>query len=547
VQKVLATQTAFALTIQPTPLPTFTAAPTNFPTITLAPTLNMTPTFVTAAPETPPPDLGIITVTPFLSSDTPAPNPNAPTEAPQFSPTPAPTVALQVTLAPTISAAQIQSFQPPVTNAQAFALTTGVNGVGAAGVNLPGDAVFIAYNPVYPASYARVDSFGMLYLSPPPNGPEGTFTFSPFYDGFRVPSAQENKNRAVEIRWSPNGQMMVFRIVPPPGTDPTNAGVWFWQPDRSLPTDPTYQLLRECPPCTSVNPINAGHWISQSMEWSNDNVAILVTLNLPDEGRQGIAVIFAVRDSHFANNGPTVIRYDYGHWANDGQRIVVSGRDPNGQVVFGMINRDGSNAALTQASALGLAWVQDAVEGGGGYLMLGSPNGQGGPMQLFSSRRGAITGVIGDGAPSRVEWSPDRTAVYVVVNGRQYVARTNGQIQDVTGLFNGQQAVNWATVGLPPNSQPLNTQPPSFIPSGVIEGSQYTAGQQLRVYADGLNLRAQPTTSAGVIGVLARGDYVAILAGPVNDSGVQWWQVQTAGGQVGWVAGALNGVAMIGP
>jgi hypothetical protein len=71
--------------------------------------------------------------------------------------------------------------------------------------------------------------------------------------------------------------------------------------------------------------------------------------------------------------------------------------------------------------------------------------------------------------------------------------------------------------GLPPGAQVAESPPQSAIPSGVVAGSRYQAGQQLRVYTEALNVRSQPTTSqANVVEVLARGDYVAILAAPIR-------------------------------
>jgi len=107
---------------------------------------------------------------------------------------------------------------------------------------------------------------------------------------------------------------------------------------------------------------------------------------------------------------------------------------------------------------------------------------------------------------------------------------------------------NWACAGLPPSAQAAGgSSGGSGIPSGVVAGSLYQAGQQLRVYTEVLNVRAQPTTSAAnVIAVLARGDFVAILAGPYQAEGVTWWQVQIGDGTVGWIAGAINGAATLG-
>ena len=80
------------------------------------------------------------------------------------------------------------------------------------------------------------------------------------------------------------------------------------------------------------------------------------------------------------------------------------------------------------------------------------------------------------------------------------------------------------------------------VPSGVVEGSRYLPGQQLRVLSiDGLNIREAPSTTAPVVGGVVQGDYVAILAGPVETANLVWWQVKAASGVQGWVAGAIGG------
>jgi hypothetical protein len=54
----------------------------------------------------------------------------------------------------------------------------------------------------------------------------------------------------------------------------------------------------------------------------------------------------------------------------------------------------------------------------------------------------ALTSPIGDGFPQRVAWSPDRRAVLLVVNGRQFVATLDGGITEITAQTGG-KPVNW--------------------------------------------------------------------------------------------------------
>jgi hypothetical protein len=501
----------------------------------------------------PPPFTGVPTSDTALAANvqttaTPLATAQLPTAIPTAAlPTVVPTVAISGPLPPTVPAINT-AYTPVDPNVRAIALST-TGGLRWGEIELPGYAATIDYNPVYPESYARTDNVGMLKFAPPGGG-EGVYSFSPYFDGFGAASAEENRLFVAEVAWSPNGQMLAFRIDSK-GKE-INDGVWFWQPARELPTDPSYQLLRDCPPgCDLVIRQNANEWRSLSIDWSSDNQAILVQLELPLEGRRALTVVQAVRDPETTQSrtGPNVLRYDYGTWANDGQRIVVSGKNPDGQVVFGMVNRDGSNASVTTAASIGLGWVQNAVHqpSSGQIIMLGAPGGSGGALRLYDSTGAALTDFIGNGPPQRVVWSPDRSAVLVTTDEggtfRHYVARIDGVISDITDVIGTTQAVGWVKSGLPANAR----SPQPYIPSGVIAGSKYQPGQQLRVYADdGLNIHTEPSLNASTVGAVGRGEYVAILAGPVEADGIIWWRVQTVSSS-GWIGGQIDGTVTLGP
>ncbi|MEO0564022.1 MAG: SH3 domain-containing protein [Chloroflexota bacterium] len=76
----------------------------------------------------------------------------------------------------------------------------------------------------------------------------------------------------------------------------------------------------------------------------------------------------------------------------------------------------------------------------------------------------------------------------------------------------------------------------------MVEGSRYQPGQQLQVASPtGLNVRPEPSTGAPPVAGVTQGDYVAVLAGPVDAEGLEWWQVKTATNARGWIAGTING------
>jgi hypothetical protein len=458
-----------------------------------------------------------------------------------------PTIAVTGTIPPTVAAFTPQPYTPVDPAVRAIALST-VGGLQIGEVELPGSSLFIDFNPIDSTRFARVDEFGMLRFAPLGGG-EGVYSFAPYHEGFSTESAETNPLFVRETKWSPNGQFVAFLID---SDDPAaNDGVWYWQPGRDIGTDPSYHLLRDCPPgCNMVERRNVREWRSLSIDWSSDNQAILVHLELPQNQRRAIAVVQAVRDPETRQSriGPNALLYDYGSWAADGERIVVSGKDPDGNVVFGFINSDGILTQLFAASSIGLGWVQDAVHNPltGQIVMLGAVGGSGGALKLYDSTGVELTDFIGNGAPQKVLWSPDRSAVLVTVgeglNERLYVAQIDGTITDITDMVGPTRTIAWVPGSLPANAR---TQSP-IVPSGVIEGSTYRAGQQLRVYVDALSIYTTPSLSGTAIGTIGVGEYVLILAGPVDADGITWWRVQTTY-YTGWLGGKIDGSTTLGP
>ena len=530
----------------PVPLPTspatWTAVPTLLPTAEVA---------VVPAPATP------VVSTATQSQDRgpiTAPAPAASTARPQLGPasfTPSPT-----RFQPTVAVRQellADRIPPPVFQPTTF------NTLGAAvyqydvgrervfgfeGLQLGGGVVLFAPNPAEFGSFLRTDQVGMLHYRAIGSPSETTLIYSPFFRGFSAASSDSNKNRVVEIDWSANGQQFSFRIDPPPGQDNSNAGVWFWQPANATPTDPTYQLIRDCVtagyiPCRFVNPSNAQYWKTSNVAWSpvtgsND---ILLTVDLTAEGRGALAIVQALRDAARANNAPHFIRYDFGHWNPNGNGIIVSGRRPDGRVIIGEVsNALNGEQLIFDASAAGL-WMQDAVRRPDGQIVaLGRPGGShvGGPVALYDRFGRAFSAPIGISAPSAVHWYPDRSAVVVTVGNRQYTANANnGAVFDTTDLTRNPSFGN-VTFGVAP------------IPQAVISGSEFWPGQQLRTVQN-LNVRQGPSTSTQIVGGLDAGDYVAVLAGPYDSEGYRWWRVQTANNVLGWIAGTIGGRATIRP
>lgn len=301
------------------------------------------------------------------------------------------------------------------------------------GQTVGGDVRLFAANPVYAESYARTDANGGLYFAPPGGG-EGSMTFAPFYDGYSAGSAESNKNFVREIAWAPNGWYLAFLIDPPAGTDDINAGVWFWQPAIENSNDPTYRVAGDCrgggnASCQIMDSHSAGAWYASYLEWSPDSTRLLMTYILPQEGRQGVAVRYAVRDANYSNRAPAIFRYDWATWL-DNERLLVSGRLADGSAGISIVPLNGDNLDMSQeqrlfnASANGM-WIQSAAYRADGVLVglgrIGDGNGAMGLYRIADGRALSFSGNIGGSAPQRVEWTNDRRALVVQVDGVQYL------------------------------------------------------------------------------------------------------------------------------
>lgn len=511
------------------------------PSPTPAPTLDATPTFITA--EAPPLD-----ITPIQVDTTPEP------ALPTFTASPQPTVALIVTLAPTLAAPPgVPTLIPINPQTRAFALSSTA---GLTGFSLPGDnpdPTLFARNPRDFNLFASTDSAGNLYLGGTINH---VFTSSPFSE-FRAETREENNAYVSAVAWSPDGSQMAFIVA---GRKLADDGVWVFD----LNTLDPLQLLVDCPSenfpgCfITSDRTNPDTWESRWLKWSPTSDALLVGLHIPQENRAGIVILPRVYDENFRSVRPPIFRYQFGAWSRDGQRILASGAAPDGRLSVEWLDRSGASIGRVfdpEVFGLWLGYANEAVDGQ--IYALGAPgdrNGPREPLRLYNMTGQAITPAIGGGGiPERVEWSPDGTQVFVQTGGQQFIASVSGDVRDITGQVAGARAVNWVVGDLPPGEALPPPGAPGAnagdLPSGVIAGSQYQPGQQLRVYVQGLNVRSGPDVTLDIVGApLLPGEYVAILAGPVNTpDGITWWRVQTANGAIGWIAGAINGAATLGP
>lgn len=513
--------------------------PTNTPGI--PPTLDVTPTIQTAAPGTEAaalltpspaqttPQFATIAVTPLDVATTPTPFPTPPTLE---------------SINPTVLPINNINFDPTTLS---FALSTSGGALNSSAFSLPGGAASFARNPVDPNRYATVDTSGLLYLvNDFAGGGRTRMTFSPF-SADAPPSAQQNNANVAQIAWSPNGQLLAFLIDTDSDdfhdNDLANDGVWFMEPARVTETDPTYQLLRDCPPepsCAIVNPGDGPYrWRSLRFEWNLQSNGILITVQLPEENRQAFIVVTVPGQD--PNVRPPVYRYDFASWSQDGNSIIVSGANPAGTVGVWRVDRSGgAEQMLFDGSSRGL-WVQNAVERpGGGIVFLGSTGGYGSVLSLYDGAGNALSGAIGSAAPERVDWSPDRSAVLVVVPEggirRYYVVQAaNGSIREITSDVAGALAVEWVQGALPPAVNPAQPPPPTAAPPA------FAVNERVRVVATQLNLRPAPTINNEPLGTVNFGETLTVTGEPVDADGFTWYPVTTEDGRSGYVAESIFG------
>ncbi len=523
------TTTRTALPASPTAAATWTPLPSPTANQPIErPTLDATPTFATLAPNQPTPVGTLPPNTPVQSEGN---------TAATATPSPAPTVG-NVNPPPTIAFDAV--LLPPITSigaARAFAL--GPGGSGAA-FDLPtaADPRLFVRNPRNPSVYVATDALGFysLIVNGQPQGLPAPFT--EFYPESRA----ANDKLVTDAAWSPDGRFVAF-IVDNPDQKQGNDGVWWYEPGVNTPVQVLVNCRPGAPGCAIVQPLGSPYnWHAQSVVWSPDSQRILARLFMyADEfnGQSGALVLERSTDKSVRGH---MIPYEYTDWAANSARIIVSGRSSSGQWVFGSVALDGQD--FQPAAVSGQYWVQNAVQSGGRLIGLARADGPDGPMRLMDSDGAFLTGDIGTSRPVEVKWNPERSAAYVrTADGRSYLAYVSGQVTDISGQVGDIRAVSWVQGELPP------TASAAAIPSGVIEGSIYAPGQQLIVQSTsgGLNLRSEPSTSAGVLVYVTNGSYVAVLAGPTetqSDIGrIVWWRVQIANGTQGWMAGEIGGTA----
>jgi hypothetical protein len=533
------TPTLVEPTLEP-PVPTDTAVDTLPP-----PTIDALPTFATLAPsETIPPITAPPIVTPIVVTLTPSPAPVTPTPLPP-PPTPEPTFTPFV---PDVRPTLLPGFDQITTRSFALSITGGEFTAG--DISLIAGARRFARYPLDANRYAVVDPRGMLYFINDLTGSPIFATFKPF-DGPPPTQLEDNNAVVAQVAWSPDGQYIAFLVDTEndgsTNNDSSNDGVWFADAPGGTVTGPAYQLLRDCPPQLGCLLVDRGggpfEYRSQSFEWNYSSTAILIQVRILDWDRNGFVIVTRTPDPNYANVRQPVYRYDYAAWTPNETQIVVSGRNPADRTILGYLNPF-TGQEIVVLDATGVLHLQNGIQYQGRIYALGAPAGDpNAPLRIVSQEGAFLTEPIGIGRPERVEWSPDRSAVLVVVPEttptgiarRYYVARIdNATPQEITAEVANALAVEWV-LGTPSLTTPL---PPT--PTVPPVAAAFAPGETVRVVTSELNVRAGPSLNFGTIYTLGFNDVVTITGAPVEADGYPWYPVRTSIGIDGWVAGRIN-------
>lgn len=140
---------------------------------------------------------------------------------------------------------------------------------------------------------------------------------------------------------------------------------------------------------------------TQKAQWSPDGTHIAF---VGFAGPQSVWV-FDIAGSHIVNLTPTSTSFSF-DWSPDGSRLVLVGKEPNGNSGTLRVNRDGT-APLGLSAAFASGWVDWSPDGGKIVADLFLPDGRRRPviMNTDGSRKRVLDG-IGTVATYRFLWNP---------------------------------------------------------------------------------------------------------------------------------------------
>ena len=533
-QSMAVTMTALASRRPPIPTPGVTFVPPVLPSPTL---------FVATVQATDQAAL-VLSPTPGGALPSPAAGGESGTAVPTQTATPA---ATDIVLIPNAPPPVPTTIAPGV---RSFALSTAAGLVVAQGVALPGGASTFSVSS--DGRVARVGVQGALYLSASWDQPGERVSFSPF-SAFEPDSPEHNNARVAQAAWSPDGRLLAFLIDTDsdasPDNDSNNDGVWFLVPEVTRATDPSYQLIRDCPPeagCSLI--LGAGDQPPQRrrslyFEWNFQSSALLVSVELVDQGRRAVLVVDAVPDPAYASRQQLALLYEYASWVPDRNSVVLSGAGPDGLPVVARLDRDSGQTTVLYSAAADGRMVRSAVQTSAGRVFALTGADAMAPVVLSEIADGGarpLTEPIGQSAPVRVQWSPARDAVLLVMleDGvrRTFVAQVNGQVEELTAQVADALAVEWVAGRLPPAAAPPASPTPTAgvaLPLGAVA---FAPGETVVTTIDGLNVRVQPSIGAPVAALLPQGTALVITGSLLEGEGFRWYPVRLSDQITGFAA-----------
>lgn len=125
----------------------------------------------------------------------------------------------------------------------------------------------------------------------------------------------------------------------------------------------------------------------------------------------------------------------------------------------------------------------------------------------------------------------DYPAITLITCGGDF----NGQEYTQRDIIRGRLASVQGADGTGTEAGQTAEAPAADVPAEDAASGTLAEGGQATISGDGVNMRADASTDAGVVTVLAAGTAVTITGGSQEANGFVWWPIQLEDGTAGWV------------
>lgn len=219
------------------------------------------------------------------------------------------------------------------------------------------------------------------------------------------------------------------------------------------------------------------------------------------------------------------------HFVQNGELILVNAGTASGETdQWRLIRRDGSLVGTLSTAVT----INDVAGVPDGFVYTTEAFNPGSTSLVFVNTRDGLDA----GVPvwsSQAGASPNIAWVGANVPAAQSSYMAWGTLADPVYIPNAVIPAAVPTAAQLSPSQLLGETPVvrGFLAVGGLALVNTTEGDQL-------NVRANPGTSAAVVGKLSNGARVTLLDGPRFAEGYTWWKVRTASGIEGWAVESVN-------